>query len=439
MTGEIDHKNVKGEEKKKLLSRLLSKKKDPPADDDVKVTAMENNLTIREGIKELDSSLGLLKLFREKDPFFRTFDGLMKPVLIHQGKDVINFASYDYLGLACDARIHEAAYAATKKLGSSVSASRVASGERPIHQELENAIADFYGVEGALVFVGGYATNEGVLGHIAGPGDLIIHDALMHRSAIDGAQLSGARRIAFPHGNLDHLERYLDQHRTEFRQCFILVEGIYSMDGDLPDLERLVEIKKRFDAYLFVDEAHSLGVLGETGRGISEHYGIAATEIDILMGTLSKSFASCGGFIAANKELIRYLRYTTPAFVYSVGMTPANTAAALRAIQIAQNEPERVKQVQENGRHFFELLKSENLNVGYSAGFNIVPIIVKNTKKTVRFSNALLDAGINAQAIFHPVVPESEARLRLFVTSSHEKQLLEQSVETIARLHKKHC
>tara|TARA_S200000501_G_C20831636_1_gene747558 strand:+ start:612 stop:1931 length:1320 start_codon:yes stop_codon:yes gene_type:complete len=439
MSSNHDLSKMKGEEKKKLLSRLLSKKKSQLDSGDVQFKAMENNLSLKEGMKELKNSFGLLKLIREENPYFRTFDGPMKPILKHEGREVINFSSYDYLGLASDSRVHEAVYEAIKWLGSSVSASRLASGERPIHQELEKEIADFYGVESALVFVGGYSTNEGVIGHIAGPEDLIIHDSLMHRSAVDGAQLSGAKRRLFPHNNLDNLEDFLDRGRKHYRQCFILVEGIYSMDGDLPDLRRLVELKKKYDCILFVDEAHSLGVLGKTGRGIGEHCGVKPDEVDIWMGTLSKSFASCGGIIAGNGKLIEYLRYTTPAFVYSVGITPANAAAALTALKIARAEPDLVTQVQENGQHFFRLLKSNGLDIGFSSGFNIVPVIVKNTKKSIRLTNALMEEGINAQALFYPVVPESDARLRFFVTKAHSKDLLEKSAEIISRLYNEIC
>jgi 8-amino-7-oxononanoate synthase len=439
MTDNIDRSRLDGSEKKKLLSKLLNKRKSSDLEDSATVTALVPNLSIKEGIKEFKKSFGLLKILRLKNPYFRTFDGLMKPILRYEDQDVINFSGYDYLSLASDLRVHEAAIDAIHKLGTSVGASRLASGERPLHQELEKEFADFMGCEDALVFVGGYATNEGVIGHIAGPGDVIIHDELMHRSAIDGAQLSRADRLWFAHNDMAALEEILIQSRKKYRQCFILVEGIYSMDGDLPELKKVIELKKKYDCFLFVDEAHSLGVLGETGRGIGEHFGTQPSDVDLWMGTLSKSFASCGGVLAGSKELITYLRYTTPAFIYSVGIPPSNAAAALRALKLTKAEPERVKQAQEAGRYFFDLLNSAGLNTGISDGFNIVPLIVGDTKKSVQLTNALLEEGVNAQAIFHPVVPESESRLRFFVTAGHTKEILDKSGEIIKKLYNKIC
>lgn len=433
--------DLSGDDKRKLLARLLNRKNKktaaPQVDDPKPITTPTPSL--KQGIKDLKKSLGLLKFARQKNPFFRQFDGMMKPVLKYDQKDIINFSGYDYLGFASDPRVHDASCDAIRQLGTSVSASRIASGERPLHDELEGELANLFGVEAALVFNSGYGTNEGVLGHIAGPKDVIFHDALMHRSAIEGALRSGAARIQFPHNDVDALEEMLERNRDDFRQCFILVEGLYSMDGDTPDLKRLISLKKRFDSYLFVDEAHSLGVLGQNGKGIAQHLNIDPRDVDFWMGTLSKSFASCGGVIAGNKELIHYLRYSTPAFIYSVGITPANAAAALRSIQLLQKEPERALQAQENGRYFYDLLQANNLDTGLSDGFHVVPLMVRNTKKTVQLSNALLDAGVNTQPIFHPVVSENEARLRFFVTANHTKQQLEKSVETITRLYNQIC
>ena len=437
--------NLKDLDKKKLLAKLLKRKKKQETslnteNGDVKIKAISAHTpTLKEGMNELKKSLALLKVFRQENPFFRVFDGMMKPTLTHKGKEIINYSGYDYLGYASDPRVHDASCEAIRNLGTSVSASRTASGERPLHGELEKELAALFGVDDALVFVGGYGTNEGVLGHIAGPKDIVIHDALMHRSAIEGVLLSGASRVQFPHNDLDALEEILADNRNKFRQCFILVEGLYSMDGDLPDLVRLIALKKKYKSFLFVDEAHSLGVLGKNGRGVGEHCEINPKDVDLWMGTLSKSFASCGGVVAGDAGLIKYLRYTPPAFVYSVGISPANAAAALCAIRLLLKEPERALKAQENGRYFFELLNENGLNTGLSAGYNVVPLVIGHTKNTVKLSNELLENGINTQAIFHPIVAENEARLRFFITAEHTKDQLEQSVATILRLYRKIC
>ncbi|MFT6951134.1 MAG: 8-amino-7-oxononanoate synthase [Paraglaciecola sp.] len=436
----LDLSKMEGNEKRLLLAKLLAKtkKRDVVASSNSqpKTLVSAKSQSLEQGIRELKKSLTLLKVLGEDNPFFRIFDGMMTSVISHQGKEVINFSGYDYLGFASDPRVHADTIDAIKKLGTSVGASRIASGERPLHQQLEKELACLFGVEDSIVFVSGYGTNQGVLGHIMGPEDLILHDAFIHRSIIDGCITSGATRIAFAHNDFSSLETILQDNRKQFRQCIILVEGIYSMDGDLPDLAKIIVLKKKYDSLLFVDEAHSLGVLGEHGRGIGEHAQIDPHDVDLWMGTLSKSLASCGGVIAGRTDIIEYLRYTAPAFVYSVGISPANAAAALSAARLLRKEPERVVRARENGRYFYDLLVKNGLNVGLSAGFAITPLIVGNTNDTIRLSNALLQEGINTQPIFYPAVEESQARLRFFITANHTKEQLEYTVDTIKRLYK---
>ncbi len=375
----------------------------------------------------------------EENPFFRVFDGPMRAEMQSDGRPVVNFSSYDYVGLSCDPRVQEASCEAIRALGTSVAASRIASGERPLHAELERGLASFFGTEDALAMVSGFGTNESVLGHIAGPGDLILYDMYMHRSAIEGARLSGAQRMPFAHNDLDALKELLTTDRKKYKNCFILVEALYSMDGDTPDLPRLMELKEEFEAFLFLDEAHSIGVLGKTGRGLAEQYGIDRSDIDITMGTLSKSFASCGGYIAASTALVRYLRYSTPGFVFSVGLSPANAASALKALQIMREEPERARKCQRNGRRFYEGLKALGLDTGHSEGYAVTPLIVGSSENAVRVSNRLFEQGVNAQAIYFPAVPESLARLRFFITQSHTEKQLDDAVALIAKVHKEVC
>jgi len=365
-------------------------------------------------------------------PFFMVHEGVTNDRTTIGGTEYINFCSYNYLGMSGDSVVTEAARRAVTKYGTSVSASRVVSGQKPVHVDLEKAIADFIGAEESLVFVGGHSTNETVIGHLFGAGDLILHDALSHNSILQGAMLSGARRRPFRHNDWQECDRILNEVRHEYRRVLIVVEGVYSMDGDYCDLPRLVDIKKKHKAYLMVDEAHSLGTMGLHGRGMAEHFDVNPRDVDIWMGTLSKSFASCGGYIAGSSELIEYLKYTAPGFVYSVGLSPPNAAAALAAINLLQEEPERVAKLGENARLFLRLAKREGLNTGLSNNTAVVPVITGNSEYAVKLSQALFQRGINVQPILYPAVEESAARLRFFITSTHIEDQIRQTVSAVA-------
>lgn len=359
------------------------------------------------------------------DPYFTVHEGTVRDTTKIDGREFISFASYNYLGMSGDPAVSAAAKHAIDQYGTSVSASRLVSGEKPLHLELERELAQFLGTEDALTFVGGHSTNESVIGHLIGPKDLVLHDALSHNSIIQGALLSGAARRAFPHNDLRALDSVLTQLRSQYRRVLIVVEGVYSMDGDYPDLTRLIEIKTRHRCWLMVDEAHSLGTMGTTGRGIGEHFGSKAGDVDIWMATLSKSLGSCGGMIAGSAALVEYLRYTAPGFVYSVGMPPAAAAAALSSLRVLRAEPERVQRLQQKSARFLEALKRLGFNTGLAMpGVPIVPLITGTSLGALQLSKALIAKGINVQPILHPAVEESAARLRFFVTACHsEKQL----------------
>ena len=269
-----------------------------------------------------------------ENPYFPLGDGVAGAEIIVEGRRCINYASYNYLDLAGDRRVSEAAVAAIARYGTSVSASRLASGERPIHRELEAELAATLGTEDALVFVSGHATNVTVIGHLLGRKDLVLHDELIHNSVLQGCILSGAHRVKIAHNDWAAADAYLAAHRGKFERVLLVIEGIYSMDGDMPDLPRFIEVKRRHKAFLMIDEAHSFGVLGERGFGIGEHFAVAAADVDIWMGTLSKALASCGGYIAGSRALVQYLKYTTPGFLYSVGLSPADAGAALAALRL---------------------------------------------------------------------------------------------------------
>ncbi len=409
-----------------LLQRLSKRREDKaPAPGAARAFRELPGQRDMELIREAAGALGL------ENPFFRPHEGIAGATTRIGNREVINFGSYNYLGLNGDARVQAAAQAAIARHGVSASASRMVSGERPVHAALEAAVAAHYGVDAALAFVSGHATNVTVLGHLMGPRDLILHDAAIHNSCAEGARLSGARRIAFAHNDWRAAERELAAARRGARRALIVIEGHYSMDGDIPDLPRFIEMARRHDAWLMVDEAHGMGVVGATGHGIHEHHGVDAREVDIWMGTFSKTLSGCGGYIAGNADLVAWLKHSTPGFLYSVGMAPALAAAALEALGILHAEPERVARLQANAALFLRLAKQAGFDTGTSAGFAIVPVIVGSSVGAARLSQALFDRGINVQPILYPAVPDSSARLRFFLSADHTPAQLH---ETIAAL-----
>jgi 8-amino-7-oxononanoate synthase len=327
-----------------------------------------------------------------------------------------------------------AAKEAIDHYGTSVSASRLVAGERIIQQAFEDALASFYGVEKSLVFVSGHATNVTTIGYLFGEKDLILHDELIHDSVRQGIKLSGATRLSFQHNNGESLDKLLRARRHEFQRVLIVIEGMYSMDGDFPDLPQFIKIKKQHGAFLMVDEAHSLGVLGKTGRGIAEHFEVNSADVDIWMGTLSKTLAGCGGYIAGSVALIDHLKASAPGFLYSVGISPPLTAASFTALKILLKEPERVKTLHTNSQHFLSESKKNGLNTGLSEGFNIIPILCGSSRKAIELSNALFEKNIYVQPIIYPGVPENQARLRFFISSAHTPEQITHTVKTIARL-----
>jgi 8-amino-7-oxononanoate synthase len=376
---------------------------------------------MREGAKKLGV----------EDPFFRVHEGCSGGTALIGGRECINFASYNYLGLSGDPRVISAAHQAAEQFGTSVSASRMVSGERPIHRELEQALAAVYAADDALAFVSGHATNVSVIGYLMGKRDLILHDEYIHNSALLGAQLSGATRMAFRHNDSAHLELLLNQHRGRFERVLILVEGLYSMDGDTPDLPSLIRLKQDHEAWLMVDEAHALGVLGTYGRGSHERAGIDPAMVDIWMGTLSKTLSGCGGYIAGCAELIDILRHWAPGFLYSVGLPAMTAAAALESLRILQAEPERVSKLQRNARHFAERASGEGWDLGPCQHHAVVPLILGSSVRAARLSQQLLTAGINVQPILYPAVPEKSARLRFFISSLHTEVQLDHTLEML--------
>ncbi len=365
------------------------------------------------------------------NPFFSVHEGITNNRALIGGKEVISFASFNYLSMSGDPAVSAAAKEAIDRFGTSVSASRLVSGQKTIHVELEKTIADFVGTEDAVALTSGHATNETVIGHLFGPGDLILHDALAHNSIIQGAILSGARRRPFAHNDWQEADRLLTQFRHEYRRVLLAIEGVYSMDGDIPDLPKFIDIKKRHQALLMVDEAHSVGVLGASGRGIGEYFDVDRRDLDIWMGTLSKAFGSTGGYIAGSKALVDYLRYTTPGFVFAAGIPPPAAAAALAAIRLLIKEPQRLVWLHENSALFLNLCKQRGLNTGTSKDSPIIPIILGNSRHCLVLSRTMLARGVNVMPILHPAVEESASRLRFFITSRHTSEELHHAAEIL--------
>jgi 8-amino-7-oxononanoate synthase len=365
-------------------------------------------------------------------PFYRQHEAMAGARSIIGNQTVTNFASYDYLGLNGDRRITEAVTNAARDWGTSVSASRITAGERGFHRDLERALADLYDADDALAFVSGHATAVSTIAALMGPKDLILHDALIHNCVVVGAQLSGATRRPFPHNDLAGLDAMLSATRDRFERVLIVTEGLFSMDGDGPDLAQLVEIKERFGCWLMVDEAHSVGVLGATGKGIAEQAGVDPRSVDIWLGTLSKTLVSCGGYVAGSRALVDYLKLAAPGMVYSVGMPAPAAVASLTAIGIMRAEPERVARLQANGQLFLRLAKEAGLDVGTSWGLAVTPVIIGDSLRTVLLSERLLARGINAFPIIPPGVPEKSARLRFFISSEHTTAEIETAVAVTA-------
>jgi 8-amino-7-oxononanoate synthase len=366
------------------------------------------------------------------NPFFVPQEGIVNDRTTVDGRELINFATYNYIGMCGDPQVTQAAKDAIDRYGTSACASRLVSGEKPLHRELERELADFIGVEDSIVLVGGHATNVTTIGHLFGKGDLVIYDALSHNSILQGCFLSGASLVAFPHNDVEALEKILRDRRHRYQRVLIVIEGVYSTDGDVANLPPVVELKKKYKTFLMVDEAHSIGAIGKTGRGIGEYYHLDPNDIDLWMGTLSKSFASCGGYIAGSAALVEYLKYTAPGFVFSVGMSPPNTAATLAAVRVLKAEPERATTLQARAKLFLDLAQEQGLNTGMSQDSPVIPIIVGDSLRSIQLSQNLFKRGINVPFMIYPSVPQNAARLRFFITCNHTVEQIRSTIEILA-------
>lgn len=357
--------------------------------------------------------------------------GIAGATLYLENQEYINFSSYNYLGASGDPYVTEMAIKAINEYGTSVSASRLASGEKILHSKLENSISTLIGTERCLVYSSGHATNISVITQLFGEGDLIVYDIYCHNSIAQGIKFSGAKSISFPHNDYQALEKILMSQSIQFNKVLIVTEGIFSMDGDIPDVRKLVELKKKYNTFLMIDEAHSIGTLGKTGAGIREYFDIKADDIDIWMGTLSKSFGSCGGYIAGSAKLIDHLQFHAGGFVYSAGITPANTAAAYASIELMLKQPERIERLHRNHKYLLSLLTEKNIPTGLSYDSPIIPIIMQDELATLDLANHLKKNKIFVIPIIYPAVPKNASRIRMFISSLHTLDQLNYAADVI--------
>ncbi|NQT46287.1 MAG: 8-amino-7-oxononanoate synthase [Candidatus Omnitrophica bacterium] len=375
---------------------------------------------IRDFLKKRESE-GLLRILKPAD-------SRGEGKIYREGKEFVDLSSNDYLGLSTHPKIKDAAREATEKYGTSSSASRLLSGDLNIHHHLEERVANFKGKEAALVFNSGYQANVGIISALYSKGDAIICDRLSHASIIDGILLSGARFFRFNHNDSGHLESILKNNRDNFKDVLIVTETIFSMDGDRPPLCELVELKKRYNCEIMVDEAHATGVFGENGAGVVEEEGLSEN-IDLVMGTFSKALGSFGAYLACSKMVKDYLINACRSFIYSTALPPSVIAANLAGLDLIKEESFRRKALLENAAFFKEVLRSKGFDVRGSS--QIVPLIIGDSQKAIDMSRELQEKGYWALPIRPPTVPSNEARVRFSLTYHHKKELLENLANAI--------
>ncbi len=362
----------------------------------------------------------------------RTVESPQGPWLVVDGKRVLNFCSNNYLGLANDPRLVQAAKEAIDRFGIGPAAVRTIAGTMRLHVELEKALAAFKETEAALSFQSGFKANLATIPALVGRGDVIFSDELNHASIIDGCRLSRAEIVRYPHNDVATLRRLLDEHRSRYRRALIVTDGVFSMDGDLAPLPELADLAETYDCMLMVDDAHGEGVLGHGGRGIVHHFGLQG-RVDIEVGTLSKAFGVVGGYVAGKAKLIEWLRQRARPFLFSSAMTVPDTAACLAAVRILQESTELVDRLWENTRYFKERMKALGFDIGQSVT-PITPVMLGDEKLTQEFSRRLFEEGIFATAIAYPTVPLGKARIRVMISASHTREDLDTGLEAFARV-----
>ena len=394
---------------------------------------MTTTLSSRPQLQHLTVQLDELK---QKGTYFhlRVLDDMQAPVCTYDGKQVINLASNNYLGLTADPRLREAAIQATKDYGVGSGAVRTIAGTMKIHMELEEKIARFKNVEACVVFQSGFAANAGTVSSVLGKEDFIISDELNHASIIDGARLSRAKIKVFRHKDAAHAEELLKEIQNEPGRKLIITDGVFSMDGDIGPVDKLCDLAEKYGAIMMVDDAHASGVLGRNGRGSIDHFNCHG-RVDIQVGTLSKAIGALGGYVCGSKDLIDFLYHRARPFLFSTSHPPSVTATCIAAFDILEQEPERIDRLWDNTRYFKAELGRLGFNIG---GVNtpasetpITPIIVGEGRRAMEFSRALFDNGLMATGIAFPTVAEGKARIRTIMTSEHTRAQIDQALEIL--------
>jgi 8-amino-7-oxononanoate synthase len=377
-------------------------------------------------------------------PYFRLIESEAGPLMEIEGHETVMLGSNNYLGLTGDPRVKQAARDALERYGTGLTGSRFMNGTTPLHVQLEHELAEWMGTEDSLVFTTGYQANVGCIGTILAPGDTVVCDSGDHASILDGCRLSGAKLRPFRHNQMDKLEKMLDRAAGDGGGVLVVVDGVFSMEGDVCDLPPIVELCKRFGARLMVDEAHGVGVLGARGAGACELFGLE-DDVDLRMGTFSKSLASCGGFIAGNAEVIEFLKISARSFMFSASAVPAAVGATLGALAVIRSEgPELMGKLLGNAAYLRQGFRDLGLRViepgtlpdGTEATTPVVPVLVGEDWQAVLLWKALFDAGVYTNVALHPAVPPGGALLRTSLMATHERGHLDRALEIVAQVAK---
>ena len=366
-------------------------------------------------------------------PYFREIDSAQDTEVMMDGKKVLMFGSNSYMGLTYDKRIVEAAIAATRKYGTGCAGSRFLNGTLDLHVQLEKELAAFLGKEDCLVFTTGFTVNEGVIPTLVDRKDYIICDDRDHASIVDGRRLSFATQLKYKHNDMEALEKELKKCNPESVKL-IIVDGVFSMEGDLAPLKEIVVLKKKYNASIMVDEAHGMGVFGRQGRGVCDHFGVT-NDVDVIMGTFSKSFASLGGFVAADSDTINWIRHTCRSYIFQASCTPASAAAALEALHIFQNEPERQENLWKITNYALESFRQAGFEIGETES-PIIPLYVRDTEKTFLSTKMAFDEGVFINPVIPPACAPQDTLLRFALMATHTKEQVDTAVEKLTKIFK---
>ena len=364
-------------------------------------------------------------------PYYRKIESDQDTEVLIDGKKVLMFGSNAYLGLTNHPEVKAAAIAAVEKYGTGCAGSRFLNGTLDSHLELEKRLAAFAGKEDAIIFSTGFQVNLGVISCLLGREDYIIWDALDHASIIEGIRLSPAKSLRYKHNDMEALERRLKQCE-DGKIKLIVVDGVFSMEGDLCKLPEIIKLAEKYGASVMVDEAHGFGVLGDHGRGVCNHFGLT-DKVDLIMGTFSKSFASIGGFIAGSKTTINYIRHHARSYIFSASCTPAATAAASKALDIMLREPERVQALQEKTQYCLERFRSLGFEIG-NTSTPIIPLFVRDNEKTFRVTAALFHEGVFVNPVVAPAVAPEDTLIRFSLMATHTYEQLDRAIDTLHKV-----